>query len=397
MTREDIERAGIATMDRNPNVLLELPTGFGKTRLSIILLNHIREREGKPLEVLLLVAKRVHKQNWEAELLKWDADKDVHIHMDCYESLKKHKGRSYDVLLMDEVHHVGSDARLECLGTVTFRYMIGLSATVPRNLKDYFGYHYHVGVISSSLQEAITEDILPEPEIILLPLTLDNREETEVLEVNPKIKGPVLTGHYADYWKYKNQGVHARLKVTKRQYLMQLNKEIDFYKSNYLKTRREAMKMKWLRLCADRLRFLAECKTPIVARILYRKRDCRTLTFCNNIDQAEELGTHSIHSRNADAEGILDRFNAGEINHITAVQMLNEGLNLYNCQYGIFANLNASSTIYKQRFGRLLRHRNPKIIIPYYKGTREEEIKDQMLEGYDPSLIKTFENIEQIL
>lgn len=37
---------------------------------------------------------------------------------------------------------------------------------------------------------------------------------------------------------------------------------------------------------------------------------------------------------------------------------------------------------------RILRHKDPIIIIPYYKNTREEEIKDKMLEDYNPELIE---------
>lgn len=37
---------------------------------------------------------------------------------------------------------------------------------------------------------------------------------------------------------------------------------------------------------------------------------------------------------------------------------------------------------------RILRHRNPIIIIPYYRLTREEEIVNKWLEGYNPELIK---------
>lgn len=45
---------------------------------------------------------------------------------------------------------------------------------------------------------------------------------------------------------------------------------------------------------------------------------------------------------------------------------------------------------------RLLRHSNPIIIIPYYKGTREEELVDKMLEDYNPELVKRINFIEEI-
>lgn len=36
---------------------------------------------------------------------------------------------------------------------------------------------------------------------------------------------------------------------------------------------------------------------------------------------------------------------------------------------------------------RILRHNNPLIIIPFFTGTREEELVDKMLANYNPDLI----------
>ena len=76
--------------------------------------------------------------------------------------------------------------------------------------------------------------------------------------------------------------------------------------------------------------------------------------------------------------------------------MLNEGMNLVNCQIGIYANLNSSETIIKKRMGRLLRHKNPVLIIPYYKDTREEELIREMMSDYNPNLVKVINDISEI-
>ena len=62
-------------------------------------------------------------------------------------------------------------------------------------------------------------------------------------------------------------------------------------------------------------------------------------------------------------------------------------MNLIDCQVGIYASLNSSDTMIKQKLGRLLRHPNPVLIIPYYNNTREEEIIEKMLEDYNPELV----------
>lgn len=71
-------------------------------------------------------------------------------------------------------------------------------------------------------------------------------------------------------------------------------------------------------------------------------------------------------------------------------------MNLVNCQVGIYANLNSSDTIVKQRMGRLLRHKNPVLIVPYFVGTRDEELVSKMLENYNPKLVTVINDYKKI-
>lgn len=76
--------------------------------------------------------------------------------------------------------------------------------------------------------------------------------------------------------------------------------------------------------------------------------------------------------------------------------MVDEGVNLVNCRIGIYANLSSSERLIKQRLGRLLRHPNPIIVIPYFLGTREVEIIDKMLEDYNKDLVHRISDIKEI-
>ena len=64
-------------------------------------------------------------------------------------------------------------------------------------------------------------------------------------------------------------------------------------------------------------------------------------------------------------------------------------MNLTNCQIGIYANIGSSEIVEIQRLGRTLRHNNPLLIIPYYVGTREEEIVKKMTRNYNEELMFT--------
>ena len=99
--------------------------------------------------------------------------------MECYESLHKHAGEKFEFIIADEVHHLGSALRQESFSFVSWDYTIGLSATIPLKVKKFFRYDYKAQVVSCDLTEAIEDEILPEPEIVLFPLVLDNKTYSE--------------------------------------------------------------------------------------------------------------------------------------------------------------------------------------------------------------------------
>lgn len=394
MTRNEVYSACEKALTKSNVLLLEAATGFGKTLTSIKLVNWIAGavyKNHRP-KMLLLVAKRVHKQTWADEFEKWGGI-NADVTMECYESLHKHCDEHWDIVILDECHHIGSEMRMQQLKTVKYGYMIGLSATIPQKLKMWFKYNHHSEIVSCDIIEAIDFEVLPEPTILLFPLQVENTRMSETIEVNPKAKGPVVHGEYKDYWKYKKQKVHAILKCTQKQKLMDLDKSIEWYKKKAM-SGNMAMKQSWLYLCGKRLEFLADCKLQWVKLILHHLDKERTITFCKTIAQTEQLGKNCIHSQNKDATKVYDDFNQKKIDHITAVNILNENANLVDCRYGVFCNITSSEIITQQRQGRLLRHKDPIMVIPYYVGTREEELVKKGIEGFKS--VKTIHSISEI-
>lgn len=393
MTREEIYKNCVEKIAKTNCLLLESATGTGKSKVSIDLTNHIISmKPHRPVSMLILVAKRVHKQTWNEEIQKWGGIKADTVRMECYESMHKCLNEYYDIIIADECHHIGSDQRLELMKYLKFGWFIGLSATIPNKLKISFKYRYHAEIVSCNIIEAIEDEVLPEPTILLFPLQLENIRMSEVIELNPKGKGTVVHGEYKNYWKLKKSRQHAIIRCTQKQKLMILDKDIDWYKQKAMSN--PAMKQTWLYLCGRRLEFLADFKLNWVKLILQHLDKQRTITFCKTISQTEQLGSNCIHSKNKEAEEIYNAFNQGKIDHITAVNILNENANLVNCRYAIFCNLSSSDVVVPQRIGRSLRHKDPVIIIPYYKETREEKLVSKAIEGF--TKIKTIHSINEI-
>ena len=392
MTREQIKEEIIKI--ENNNVLLELATGTGKSKLAIDLM-----KKYNPKSLLIIVPRLVLIDNWKHELTKFKASRFIpRITFSTYVGLNKIQmyNSIFDMCICDEAHHL-TDRALEHLQNIPRSRNILLSATVTRNMLYTFSYnfkdlyHYKIG-----LKETIQSDILPDPRVILIPLKLNNNIPTESIWKNPKGAEPVIETSYATRWQYiKQKKYKVRIYCTEQQYYNDLSDTIEWYKKKAISTRNDAMKNRWLKLCGDRLKWLSDKKSKFLLELDKILKDERILIFCNSIEQTELFG-HCINSKNKDSMTNLNNFNKGKINHISSVNMLNEGCNLTNCRVGIFGVLNSSDIMVVQKTGRILRHKEPIIIIPYYVGTREEELKDKMLENYNPELIETITNINDL-
>lgn len=377
MTREEVNNLALTKIDETKYLILELITGMGKTKVAIDLINHICDRvfnrEQSPTTILILVAKTVHKQTWKEEIEKWGGIKSDYITIECYESLKKYDSAYFDIVIADEMQHL-SDARLEVLETIHINEaFIGLSATIKKDMRDYFVNAYKAEVIKCGLKEAVEDEVLPEPTVYLLPLSLDTKNYSYRIK---KFKRDIIT--------------------TQQGYYDTISSLIKWYKNKFLTSRRERIKNLWLSTAGKRLKWLSEQKEDVVLALLDKFKDCKTLTFCSSIEQSERLGKYNITSKNKASVKNLEMFNLNKIKHITACNILNEGVNLTNCRVGIFCNLNSSEIVVKQRVGRILRHKSPIIIIPYFKDTREEELVEKMIEDYNKELIKTLNNINDL-
>ena len=380
MTREEVNNLALSKIDETKYLILELITGYGKTKVAIDLINHICDRVFKNDEsstaILILVAKTVHKQTWKDEIKKWGGINSDYITIECYESFKNYENSYFDIVVADEMQHL-SEARLKVLESIHINEaFIGLSATIKRDMRDYFIHNHKAEVIKCDLKEAVEDEVLPKPTVYLLPLSLDVKSYT---------------------YKFKKVNRFGRsIITTQKGYYDRISSLIKWYKNKYSDSGNRRMKNLWLSTAGKRLKWCAEQKEALVLSLLDKFRNYKTLTFCSGIEQSERLGKYNITSKNKASVKNLEMFNSNKIKHITACNILNEGVNLTNCRIGIFCNLNSSEIVVKQRVGRILRHKSPIIIIPYFKDTREEELVQKMIEEYSEDSIISVNSINDI-
>lgn len=397
MTRDEINKKSIKLATNNKIVALEFATGVGKSKIALDIINTLFTTNVP--SILLVVAELAHFDNWKNEANKWGYDKlwDT-ITCVTYASLKKHKDMKYDIIILDEAHHIGSDLRLDVIDNIQFDKMLLLSATLGGYLKQYMSNMFNTQIKSYeiTLQQAIDWGILPKPKIYLIPLTLNTTNISEKI-IEEWGKAPLRKRYkctYQERWEYiknkkKYPNITLEISCTPYQKYIYLTEKFEYFKKFYFRNRNEAVKNKWLQLGSQRKRFMSELKTPIVKKFLNFVTNSRYICFCGSIEQADILGkNNSIHSKKDNSAEIIDKFNNKEINNIFAVGMLQEGQNLNDIEVGIIVQLDGQERSFIQKFGRSLRAEDPTQYIFYYKNTRDTEYLQNALEGIDKSYIQ---------
>lgn len=395
MTREEV-RDEILQIE-NPNILCELPTSFGKSKVALELIQkrlpYIDYYKTDPVHILIVVPRLVLINNWKDEFKKWGMESYLPmVEFVTYMSFPKKAG-VWDMVIFDEAHHLSSRCR-DAISSFSISNSIMLSATVNRNMKIELSLLFNdLHIYKVGTREAINDEILPDPEVYLIPLFLDNIHVDREIVKN-KSQKIELRIPYSKKWDYAKV-VNRKLIIscTQRQFYDDMTAKINFYKK---KSKSKVFFEKYLRASGERLKWLSNEKSAFIKNLLVLLKDQRTLTFCNSIPQTEELGKYCINSKNKTSISNLAKFNEGKVDHITACNMLDEGINLTNCRVGVYAVLNSSERMIKQKLGRLLRHPKPIIIIPYYENTREAEIVKTMLEYYNPALVKKITNLTDL-
>lgn len=390
---------------KSNNILLEFATGTGKTISSIERIRHIKDNA----EILVVVPRLFIIDSWKIELKKFHYEYLLsQITFITYNSLEKAVGKHFDFVVYDEAHHLTTRC-CNIVPKIKADNNILLSATIDKYIKKRINAIFpKLECTEITLDNAIENNILPNPLVILIPLRLDGIKKNMVYKFHPKCKyAKRLT--YVDYknntdFVRKNKGIGYNIYCTPAQYYKIICNEIDdlkekldnfdMYPGKLLKIFRNRVKQ----LGNRRLAFLSEMKTPVCKRIVEIIKNKRNITFCYRIEQAEILG-NSITSKNKkQSKKNLDDFNNNKISSITAVGCLNEGVNLTSCEVGLFAGINVKELPNIQKIGRILRHEKPILIFPYFEDTKDETIISGLTENYtDVKVIKNskelYENI----
>lgn len=390
------EREFLALKDEH-RVILKWATGCGKSKMTIDLINHAVSAK-EPIRILFVVAERAHIQNWQDEFDKWKlrADK-VSTWMCCYASLKKYVNYGlWDVVVLDEGHHCFTEKRMAALEELKHNlmpnaYIYLLSATLSSGkqdmIEDIFG---KFAVSTVTLKDAISNDILPDPKVYVVDMELDNTRPNQIIKIGKDANPPEVKWEDRARYIYNNKS--CIIKCTEFQKNAYYTSLMEYWKQRYERSHNQFHHTMWVNTGSQRKRFLGELKTAAIKRLidsLPKKK--RYVCFCASVNQANMLDYVNTISSKRPAKSnqlIIDKFNAKKIDHIYAVGMITEGMNLTDIQLGIIVQLDGKERLFIQKLGRSLRAEDPVTFIFYYKNTQDENYLKGALENIDSKYVQ---------
>lgn len=378
---------------KGDNILLEMATGSGKSKAALELALKFHSKE-----ILIVVAETVHKDNWIREINKWGFNfRDLKFV--TYHSLHKYEGKKIDTIIYDEAHHGGNtEKRRDTVSLIKANHVILLSATIKQEqLSTYITTYGNFAKYVVSLQEAINDTLLPEPTIIVLPLTLNNHRVDQIytLSRGSKAKRQIIKCFYKDRWTYLNNkskypNIELQILCTEQEKYDLIDQRVSYYKRLCMYNNNEVLRNQWMQWANKRKHYLGDIKTPFITNLVNKlnKEGTRYICFCSSVLQAEVINRrNTVSASRHDNYKVLYDFDTHKINSIFAVGMLKEGQNLKDIESGIIVQLDGNTKDFVQKFGRTLRSKKPVQYILYYEHTRDEEYLDKALENINKNYV----------
>ncbi|HPR92056.1 MAG TPA: hypothetical protein PLR64_02265 [Candidatus Dojkabacteria bacterium] len=261
----------------------------GKTFVGI----NVLEKFPSDCRVLITYPDVKIKQSWLGDFKKRGYE-NSNVTFTTFVSLHKHLEEEFDLIIVDEIHLL-SEKQIENLRTLHQRLhkpLLGLTGTLSswtqRVLREELGL---IVVAFYPMEQAIEEGILPDYEINIVSVELDNKTKLN--------------------WGKRWSTEKARWNSFK--YLMEKED----------KEGREPNFHVRLKLIEILQRSIAKKRKTI--ELIEQFKDERLLVFCGRTEIADSLGIPSYHSKSSEKK-VFEDFVNGSINHLAVIKIGNTGV-----------------------------------------------------------------------
>ena len=326
--------------------LVVLPTGAGKTRVAVAAIFEVG------VATAVLCPTRALATLWRDELARW-FDEPIGVYSDgerslgritvfTFESAYRHMdtvGDRFGLIVVDEVHHFGSGARVEALESSVAPFRLGLTATAPPNeTAEALRLQELIGDVAFELcMEDLVGTHLAPLEHVRISVRLDPNERAAYERAIEPLRQLQRTffrnAPSADYTEF----LRAASKTSAGRAAIRLNQR------------------------AQAIASFPTAKQRRVHQLLEEHRGDKTIVFTAQVENAYAIAQENLilviagETRAAERDEILDFFRRGRLKSVVAARVLNEGIDVPDASVAIVVAGTLGLREHVQRIGRVLR------------------------------------------
>ena len=335
--------------------------GFGKTRIGIMAISRFLAKNPNK-KVIIAVPSDPVKLQWMKEL----QDNNLNAEVKTFFDVSKNK-YTCDLFVLDEIHRVASEQLINTFNNVTYKIILGLTATFERlDGRDKL-ISKHCPVIDTiTTEEAISKGWLS-----------NYREYLVLLEPDDIDTYRQLNQEFTEHFSFFNFDFPLAMKLS-----TDWKARIKYAKDHNMDLKVILVHaMGFNRTLQARKKYINnhQKKIDLTNLILEYRQDSKCVTFSATIAMAERIKYGKVYSgKDSNKKGriTLEEFinqNSGVLN---TVMKLNEGFNDPSLSVAVILGMNSSKTVKTQRRGRVLRAYDGKTVEIFnlvIKGTVEEQ------------------------
>lgn len=362
--KNQIQDEALECIGDKKNAGVEMSMGVGKTNLG---LKHMIKNYTDISKFLVVAPKLSIFTSWKDDIEKFNCTHlNDNIYYSTYRSLDK-QDTDYDIIYLDECHslkhsHNGWLQHMKNKGAI----IIGLTGTYPTKKyteKGKLCEKFCPKVYTYKTDDAVEDKILNDYKIHIHQLKLDTNK---TIEKSGKFGG-FYTSEQNDYNYWTNRLEQASNPKAEQIARIQRMKAMQKFPSK-----------------------------EVYAKKLLNNQTEKTLIFANFKEQADNLCYHSVHSGNPKSKENLELFKKGDLNKLSTIEQLSEGVTIPNLKIGIIMHAYSNNRKTAQKLGRLLRL-NPDdtalIHILCYVNSIDKEWVESALKSFDQNKIKWINRI----
>lgn len=324
--------------------------------------------DGVDFPVIVLVPTNALKESWNEDLIKRNVDTSK-VWVETIRKIALYSTNIYScgLFIIDEIHRVASIQHLNVFKYISFKYFLGLTATITRNdsRDEILTKHFPI-VDNIPVQECLDNGWISPVKIY--KVYIDPEDIDVYNDHNTKFK---------EFFNYFNNDFKLAMScIGKKGHIGREN----FLRYKYPNVRSEAQK-KTLRpiVNANVFGFMHELKSRkayiynnkdkirVTEKIIEHLDKCKIITFSKTIKTADKIKPNVEncfyhHSGKTKKKNKLTLEEFGELPYgvLNSGKTLEEGITIPNLNVGILVSYDSSGISFIQKLGRILRYEEGK-------------------------------------